>query len=83
MSHVGDNDFIEYLDNFSKDRQIMRKEFIDLLRTTNVQYAMGNMSSNNFACHKLEPIPQEQNKKTQSSYNDWQNKHDISLDIEP
>tara|TARA_B110000285_G_C15106811_1_gene608508 strand:+ start:259 stop:1491 length:1233 start_codon:yes stop_codon:yes gene_type:complete len=83
MSHIGDNDFIEYLDNFSKNRQLMRKECIDLIRMTNVQYVMGNMSSNNFACQDLIPNTEETTNKIGTSYDDWQMQHDISLNIEP
>ena len=83
MSDVGDNDFIEYLDNFSKKNQVMRKEFIELIRNTNVQYVMGNMSSPNFACHDIIQTESEKsNPQGTTSYGEWQQKHKVNLEPE-
>lgn len=83
MSDVGDNDFIEYLDNFSKKNQVMRKEFIELIRNTNVQYVMGNMSSPNFACHDIIQTESEKsNSQGTTSYGEWQQKHKVNLEPE-
>lgn len=83
MSDVGDNDFIEYLDNFSKKNQVMRKEFIELIRNTNVQYVMGNMSSPNFACHDIIQTESEKsNLQGTTSYGEWQQKHKVNLEPE-
>ena len=84
MSDVGDNDFIEYLDNFSKKNQVMRKEFIELIRNTNVQYVMGNMSSPNFACHDIiqTEVDKSNSSGTATSYGEWQQKHKINLEPE-
>jgi len=84
MSDVGDNDFIEYLDNFSKKNQVMRKEFIELIRNTNVQYVMGNMSSPNFACHDImqTEVDKSHSSGTATSYGEWQQKHKINLEPE-
>lgn len=83
MSDVGDNDFIEYLDNFSKKNQVMRKEFIELIRNTNVQYVMGNMSSPNFACHDIIHTESEKsNPQGTTSYGEWQQKHKVNLEPE-
>jgi len=81
MTESNNKDFIEYLDNFSKKKQVMRKEFIDLIRNTNVEYMMGNMSTPNFACQPFVSHEMNDNgKKISSSYNDWQKKHNVTLE---
>jgi SpoVK/Ycf46/Vps4 family AAA+-type ATPase len=81
MSDTDDHDFIEYLDNFSKKKNATRTEFIDLIRNTNVQYIMGNMSSSNFACHDIIPVEAEQIPE-EKSYHDWQKKHNVNVEPE-
>jgi len=82
MSDIGDNDFIQYLDNFSKKNQVMRKEFIDLMRVTNAEYIMGNMNSPNFARFDILPIELKQNNQQGTTYREWQNNHDVILEPE-
>lgn len=82
MSDVGDIDFIQYLDNFSKNKQVMRKEFIDLIRNTNAEYMMGNMSSPNFACQYILPMEIKHNNSQGTTYREWQKNHDVKLEPE-
>ena len=82
MSDVGDIDFIQYLDNFSNNKQVMRKEFIDLIRNTNAEYIMGNMSSPNFACQDIPHMEIKHNNSQGTTYREWQKNHDVKLEPE-